>query len=628
MRLDSLRIANCFGFVDSDEIDLSEPGNLTYFLGRNSSGKTSVLRAISYLEYGTIPSQHPNFANYEPTEDSSFIRGTYSVSSEKGKSLSARNIVDSVTKVFRGSHIQVRREDEKFVVAPSGSGAERNVVALLGYVYQVYSNLIERIQAVGEVQVGKLGNGAYQFYAKGDSFTDFKARRDAIRELINNVHSAFRSEGTNPPEQLNFVYIEGLLFTQFPDIFVFTDRFSLDENLPRSLREEHLRDTQNALTDTLIDILGHDKLAALLRANSMGKISSLREELQGRLDMLSARITEDAARGAADAGFLRLYVDRADDVRIVLRVDGKESYYEHLSDNTKFLVAYHVFQEDRRRKNELPSILLFDEPNSGFHPSAETKVLQFLESLAENSNQVLVTTHSQHMIDLDRLSAVRIMARSQDGTLRVSNKLYGTSGASQDTLALQPITEAIGLQYADQIVIRDKVVVVEGYTDMLYIRLFARLLGCDEPNLAPMTGESKMLTFIPFLISQGISFKVAFDSSEMKDRITESIPIPDDSFFVVEEHLGRKADRVVGIEDLFSKDDFKMLLDRCGHETNEKHLNGVSNSEYTKATEVKTIVAYEICQSNDLEGKDFSEETTENFKALLSFCETDRWFRA
>jgi hypothetical protein len=137
-----------------------------------------------------------------------------------------------------------------------------------------------------------------------------------------------------------------------------------------------------------------------------------------------------------------------------------------------------------------------------------------------------------------------------------------------------------------------------------------------------------MLTFIPFLISQGISFKVACDSSEIRDRITGAISVPDDSFFVVEEHLAGKAGRVVGIEDLFSKDDFKILLDRCEHKTNQKHLSGVSNSEYAKATEVKALVAYEVYESDELDEKIFSTVTIENFKALLSFCENDRWFRA
>lgn len=64
LRLESFRIHNCFGSVDSNEIDLSHEGNLPYFLDRHSSGKTSVLRALSYLEVEEIPQQNPKFVNY------------------------------------------------------------------------------------------------------------------------------------------------------------------------------------------------------------------------------------------------------------------------------------------------------------------------------------------------------------------------------------------------------------------------------------------------------------------------------------------------------------------------------------------------------------------------------------
>ena len=65
LRLEPFSIHNRFGSVDSNEIDLSHEGNLNYFLDRNSAGKTSVLRALSYLEVEEIPQQDPKFANYK-----------------------------------------------------------------------------------------------------------------------------------------------------------------------------------------------------------------------------------------------------------------------------------------------------------------------------------------------------------------------------------------------------------------------------------------------------------------------------------------------------------------------------------------------------------------------------------
>jgi hypothetical protein len=592
LRLESFRIQDCFGFVDSDEITLGTPGNLVYFLGRNSSGKTSVLRSICHFEYGEVPEQHPNFLNYERYGAEPMLRAYFSVDASSGWTLSVDTLVDNVMERVNSTEVSIQRDENGFAAGPSSRAAPA-AVKLLEQVKDEYLGLVEAIQETGKVWIEKLGDGSYIFLTQADDYADFNHRHSVITGMISRLRTAFQNDGWKYPEGLDFAFIEGLLFKQFPEIFFFTERFSLNDDLPRSIRDEHLSHKQNALTEAFMDLLDKSTLQHFLHAAGRRRIGELEAELQAKLDTLCSRINEDALAGATDE-LVRIFVDRHNGIRVILDVDGKESYYEHLSDNTKFLIAYHIFQDERERKNTLPSVLLFDEPNQGFHPSAERKMLRFLESLGARGNQVLMATHSQHMIDLDRLSAVRIMTRTDDGTLHVDNRLYGSSRASRDTLALQPITDAIGLRYADQLVTRDKVIITEGYTELLYFRHFARLLGYDEPNLAPVTGDGKILTFMSFLISQGISFKVALDSSEVKDRIKVAVPLPDDSVFVVEERLAGKAGKTIGIEDLISKDDFRMLLHRCGHVTNEIHLGSVSNSEYAKSTGVKALVAREV----------------------------------
>ena len=284
-------------------------------------------------------------------------------------------------------------------------------------------------------------------------------------------------------------------------------------------------------------------------------------------------------------------MDRQDDVRVILDVGDGETYYEHLSDNTKFLVAYHIFQADRENKNSLSSVLLFDEPNMGFHPSAEGKMLRFLETLAERGNQVVVTTHSQYMIDLDRLSAIRLMGRDEDRTLRVSNGIYKPASPGGDILALQPITEAIGLHYAEQLIVKDRVIVTEGYTDMLYLRAFKRIIGHEaDLNIAPLRGDAQIGQFIPFLVSQGMAFKIILDSKEVKQSIQRDYPIPDEHFFTVPLPDGSDTRSGPGIEDLLTKEDFAHLITRYGLEVNDKKLRNISNSSYAKQEKIKPAI--------------------------------------
>ncbi len=59
MRLQTFRIRYCFGFVDSGEINLGEPNNLVWVLGRTSSDKSSVLRVLEQLALGKRPDSIP-----------------------------------------------------------------------------------------------------------------------------------------------------------------------------------------------------------------------------------------------------------------------------------------------------------------------------------------------------------------------------------------------------------------------------------------------------------------------------------------------------------------------------------------------------------------------------------------
>lgn len=64
------------------------------------------------------------------------------------------------------------------------------------------------------------------------------------------------------------------------------------------------------------------------------------------------------------------------------------------------------------------AILLFDEPDNGFHATAQEELLRFLNALADDGKQVIVSTHSEHLIGLDHLTGVRRMVTDAQGNYR------------------------------------------------------------------------------------------------------------------------------------------------------------------------------------------------------------------
>jgi recombinational DNA repair ATPase RecF len=93
MKLKSFRIINCFGFRDSGQINLDSAHNFIYLLGRNSSGKSSVLNAIKYFELGIVPNQQPNFNNFNDSGAQSALVATY-----KESTLSAEDFKEDLIK--------------------------------------------------------------------------------------------------------------------------------------------------------------------------------------------------------------------------------------------------------------------------------------------------------------------------------------------------------------------------------------------------------------------------------------------------------------------------------------------------------------------------------------------------
>src|SRR5260370_38400122 len=77
MQLVSFQIKECFGFRDSGRVDLEDPTNLIYILGRNSSGKTSFLTALAHFAPSLIPEAHANFANFDPSSQIPYLLGEY-----------------------------------------------------------------------------------------------------------------------------------------------------------------------------------------------------------------------------------------------------------------------------------------------------------------------------------------------------------------------------------------------------------------------------------------------------------------------------------------------------------------------------------------------------------------------
>lgn len=630
MRLQTFRIRYCFGFVDSGEIDLKEPHNLVWVLGRNSSGKSSVLRALEQLAFGNRPDEHPKFANFDPPPGNEYgkLEAMFSISPGD---LSAEPAVDLVVDAFSDMPVNIEKDDGRFA-APDN----QRINAVLEAVQDGYETLVSEIEKVGQVHLVKDYDAEYWIFPLSDESDKLRtARKSSIKDALSQ--GIQKSSSGTPTDQwvvdstayqfaVSFEDLEAIFYRQFSNVFLFEKRFALGNDLPQVISDDFLKGDRNQVAQAFVSLLDEAVVQRWLKSNNLYTRQKLLDDMQDRVNALCGKVNASRNRSAEDPALLDIRLTAKDGLQIVVRTDGKQSFYEHLSDNTKFLFAYHLLAE---AENLAGAILLFDEPNAGFHPSAEGLVLDFLEALADGGNLVVLTTHSQHMIDLDHLTGVRLMSSDEEGALRVSNGIHRPATAGGDILALQPVTEAIGLHYAEQLVVKDKVIVTEGYTDMLYLRVFRRIFGHDaELNVAPLRGESQIGQFVPLLISQGMAFKIVLDSKVVKKALQKDYPLLDKHFFVVSTTAGGDSQGGAGIEDLLMKKDFVRLLTRYGFAVNEKKLGKVTNSNYARQEKVKSALATKLYADGQLDCSFFEQESLNAFERVLDFCASDDWFMA
>ena len=147
-------------------------------------------------------------------------------------------------------------------------------------------------------------------------------------------------------------------------------------------------------------------------------------------------------------------------------------------------------------------IILLDEPGLSLHGKAQADLLRYIKEKLLTKYQVIYTTHSPFMIDIENILSVRTVedAVAKDGKLlgtKVSGKVL-----SADADTLFPLRAALGYDLTQSLFIGEHSLLVEGPSDMLFLRWFSRQLtardriGLDPRwTVTPVGGIDKLGSF-------------------------------------------------------------------------------------------------------------------------------------
>ena len=195
-----------------------------------------------------------------------------------------------------------------------------------------------------------------------------------------------------------------------------------------------------------------------------------------------------------------------------------------------FLAWYESIKKERQNV-----ILLLDEPGLSLHGRAQADLLKYFEAELSD-HQLIYSTHSPFMIDPKHFDRVRIvqdssidaheeLPREEDGTKVLTNVL----DATEDSLF--PLQGALGYEIQQTLFIGPNCLIVEGPSDMLFIRAISCELeregreGLSEKwVITPVGGSGKIPAFVSLLAPQkGINVATLLDIKNKDRQVIEDL---------------------------------------------------------------------------------------------------------
>jgi len=228
------------------------------------------------------------------------------------------------------------------------------------------------------------------------------------------------------------------------------------------------------------------------------------------------------------------------------------------------------------------SILLLDEPGLHLHAAAQRDLLNRFKAYSHH-NQLIYTTHMPFMIDMDRLDSIHICEETDKGTIVTSN-LY-----SNDLDARLPLQTALGLSLSQSLFVGNYNLIVEGVTDFWLISAFSTILRNenkmaldDRIVIIPAGGAMKVSYLATMLNSQKLKVVVLFDSDQegwkgAKETIQQWI-LKDKYVLLLGKVIGKEE---ACLEDLFPANFYLEFV-------NKAYVNELSSSPITE-TEISKI---------------------------------------
>ncbi len=533
MDLISFRVTMYKGILDSGWVEVNP---LTVLVGKNESGKTSLLKALHKLNPYTpdlyvMAKEWPRGRRKERSEEQEVCRAKFQLSNEEKSALA--KIAENATfpdtiEVSRNYAGQLEVDFGKEIFSDELHPNDVDQVC----------NALPKVQEDFNDQFKQRAN---ECLAEARRLAH-EGRFSELKELPEK-HNSLLQEALQPPSpyppqiERNFMnqYTESLrelvqALEQLPSTqskvheyvinhlptFIYMDDYRAFRGTAR-LDEIQSRQNNNRLTEedktflTILNLSALD-LDELVRFGQGDAENA--EQRQYDIDDGAATLTSEISGRLRQRNYAVEY--RADGQRFLTFVkDDRDPSLIELEERSKgfqwFFSFDLMFMHESKGTFE-GCVVLLDEPGLHLHPEAQKDLLDRLEYYAEG-NTLLYTTHLPFMIDLNHPDRIRVLKETDEGIIVTTNLVESPPEA---TLVLQA---ALGMKYSQSSLIAKRNLVVEGVNDYWILTELSNLLRRageegfpEDVRVTPGGSASQAVHVATFMIGQGLDVVALFDS--------------------------------------------------------------------------------------------------------------------
>jgi len=339
------------------------------------------------------------------------------------------------------------------------------------------------------------------------------------------------------------------------------------------------------------EIIAQDQLQKEARAI---KLNSASLDITGRFNTWYGQ-RRHTIEYQADGNYFRIWI--ADDRRpgVKIELEGRSKGFQW------FFSFYLVFlvESDEGHKD---AILLLDEPGLHLHPTAQQELISFFEKLTEK-NQLLYTTHSPFLIDGENIQRVRPVTEDSSGHSHVS-----VDGWPKDRETIFPLQAAAGYAMVRGLFKNKKNVLVEGMSDYYYLHALSNQCSISKRPSLPEDiyitpcGGTKMVGHIASLfLGQEVCPLVLLDGDDAgrvrRDALMKELYSAQGSaILMLDEALGRNGENIE-IEDVLGEDIVMKALKSVI--SNQLKLNDADRKKGSLPSQIKSAAARQAIELPD-----------------------------